>query len=103
MIRTCLLCNSSARPDRWPFGLDLVDGVEHNHAFGHLAAIVAIFPFASFAAEDSKRCGAHLFSSMICLRSLRMGGSGSRAICISPSGPLRMTRLKVAKVGSFSG
>ena len=45
----------------------------------------------------------YLFSSMICLRSSRSGGIGSRRRCMRPSSPRKTTVLCLPWASSFSG
>src|ERR1700730_90018 len=78
------------------FCLNLVDGVEHDHALGDFGGEVLKGARASFSTPDATRRGGHYFiSSMICWNSGGMGGNGSWINCTSPSGPLRATMLNL--------
>ncbi len=105
--------------------LDLMDGIENDHAFGDAGRVVLKLSARRRASPDSERrasrfgAGAavaprrgalaalddvaceclgrshHSFSSMIRFRSSRISGMGSRVTCISPPGPRRMTILNL--------
>ena len=67
--------------------------------FGRIVLELSL-PFIS--APYSERCRRHYFiSSMICCRSSRMGGMGSRVSCTSPLGPFRATMLNFAALLIF--
>ena len=79
------------------FRLDLMNGVQHDHAFGHRRRVVLEPAGLPVAAPDLKRRRRHYFiSSIICFISSVIGGSGSRVSAIDPSGARRITRLNFA-------
>src|SRR6266853_338837 len=71
--------------------LDLVNGIEHDHAIGDLGRIVAEFATARIAAPDSEcPAGRHYFiSSMTCFSSAGISRMGTRDTSIAPSRPFR--------------
>src|SRR5215469_11300905 len=84
--------------------LNLMNDVEHHHAGRNFSGVIAELSLASLSAPDSKRSRRHYFiSSMICCRSGRMGGIGSRENCIVPSIPFRTTMLNAPNGLFFSG
>ena len=73
-------------------GLDPMHGVEHDHAFADFRRVVAEGALLPIAAPDSKRRLSHVvssyaFSLTICCNSAGIGGIGTCATCIAPSGP----------------
>ena len=83
-------------------------GIEHDHAFADFRRVVAEGALLPIAAPDSKRRLSHVvssyeFSLTICSNSGGIGGSGTCATCIAPSGPWRTTTLKSANAWSFPG
>src|SRR5438067_1198282 len=85
-------------------GLNPVDGIEHHHSGRHFGGIVLKLSSAFFAAPYSERgCGHYFISWMICLSSTGISGMGSRRICISPPGPLRITILHEPNLSSLAG
>src|SRR5688500_12971814 len=89
-----------------PAGSAAPDSEDRAAGFG-AGAGVAPRRGALAALDDVSRecagCGHYLFSSMICFRSSRISGIGSRATCISPPGPRRMTMLNLPNDGFLSG
>src|SRR5688500_14151980 len=112
------------------FRLYLMDGVEHDHAFGDCRRIALELPARRVPAPHVERrlarlaAGAgvtslgralsalddpalyarrHLFSSMICLRSDRISGIGRCVTRMFPSSPRSTAMLNAPNFGSFSG
>src|SRR6266498_3264982 len=86
------------------FRLNLMHGVEDHHAVGDFRGVVAELSFPFFPAPDAKRRCCHYFiSSMICRKSSRMSGMGSRVSRISPAEFLRATILKSPNFSSLAG
>src|SRR5215468_6492328 len=84
--------------------LNLMNDVEHYHARRNFSSVIAELSPAFLSAPDSKCGRRHYFiSSMICCRSCRMGGKGSRENCIAPSTPFRTTMLDAPNWLFFSG
>src|SRR5262245_23701424 len=83
--------------------LNLMDGIEHHHAFGDLRLVFPEVAAGTVTAPDAKRCTAHLFSSITFLSSGGMSGIACRSTIISPFEPLRMTMLNVANALTLSG
>ena len=86
-------------------GLNLMDRVEDDHAFGYGRRVVFKAPALSIAAPDSKCCRvSHYFIASITDRSsCGISGIGARDSSMRPSLPLRTTRFTVPKAGSLSG
>ena len=86
------------------FGLNLVDGVEHDHALGDRGREVLQLSAAVPAAPDLEgRASSCVGSSMMAFSSSGISGIGARDSSIPPSRPLRTMRLKVAQAASLSG
>src|SRR5262249_35214177 len=85
--------------------LDLMHGVEDDHAFRDLGRVVTELAAAAVAAPDPEGRGRrhHFISSMICLSSAGIGGIGTRETSIAPSRPLRTTRLAAPQLSLLSG
>ena len=66
-------------------GLDVVDGIEHDHALGNLRLIVHEVSAIGVAAPDLEDLRIHSISSMTCLRSGGIGEIGSCRVRIEPS------------------
>src|SRR5678815_185614 len=85
-------------------GLDLVQGVEHDHALRDLGLVVAELAAPCVAAPDAEGRTRHQpISAMMRRCSSLSGTSGSRRTAIAPSAPLAITWLKRANSSLLAG
>jgi hypothetical protein len=83
--------------------LDVMDRVEHDHAFGNAGGVVAELAPVRIATPDAENGRAHFISSMTCFNSARISGIASRRIRIVPSSPFQTIVFTFANSSLFSG
>src|ERR1700730_12758748 len=84
-------------------GLNLMNGVEHNHTLGNFSRVIDESSTLRVAPPNSENCLFHFISSTTCFSCSGISGIGSRRTCIDPSEGWQTTMLTLPEGAPLIG